>query len=67
MVISEKYTDLAGKFRVVVQINNNTRAIPLVFETEVNDATILAKVQDILDAEAAQEELDGWITIELSL
>lgn len=66
MEIRERYTDDAGKYRVVVDITNE-RAIPLKYQTVTPDATVLAECQRILDAEAEQAQLKSWISIDFSL
>jgi hypothetical protein len=57
MIITERETDMAGKYRVLVEIDN-TKAIPLKYATEVDDSVVLADAQGVLDREAEQAELD---------
>ncbi len=70
MTVIDKEFDMAGKYRVLVQISEE-RAIPLKFDAEVSDETSFAKVQEILDYEAQQEivrlETESLLAEELQL
>lgn len=66
MTIKEAYTDMAGKYRVVVEIDN-TRCIPLKYEQTIADAIAFADAQKLLDREAVQAELDSWNPINFDL
>jgi len=54
MIVIDKEIDIAGKYRVLVQISNE-RAIPLKFQEEVTDEIAFAEAQKILDFEAHQQ------------
>ena len=66
MTITERITDMAGKYRVLVEIDNN-RAIPLKYNNEVDDSIAFTDAQVILDREAEQAEIDSWKTINFDL
>lgn len=61
MIIIEKYFDDAGKYRVVVEIDN-TRAIPLKFQQEVDDEMAFLEVQKILDTKKKQQEQQDYLS-----
>lgn len=66
MIIQAAYTDMAGKYRVVVEVDP-TRAIPLKYESTVSDAVAFADAQKMLDREAEQAELNSWTPIDFNL
>lgn len=66
MKIVEQITDMAGKIRVMVEIDN-TRSIPLKYQSEPTQEQVFADAQAILDREAAQAELDSWTPIDFEL
>jgi hypothetical protein len=60
MEISERQTDMAGKYRVLVSISNE-RAIPLKFETEVSDDVVFSEAQKVLDLESQQRAEQDYL------
>jgi hypothetical protein len=66
MIIKERETDMAGKYRVLVEIDN-TKAIPLKYNEVVDDSVVLADAQSVVDREAAQAALDALKPINFEL
>jgi len=66
MTITERYTDMAGNYRVMVEVDN-TMAIPLKYKTTVADSVPLADAQALLDREAAAAVIAAWTTINYDL
>lgn len=60
MEISERQTDMAGKYRVLVSISNEL-AIPLKYETEVSDDVAFADAQKVLDMESQQRAEQDYL------
>lgn len=58
MIIIEKETDIAGKYRVVVEIDN-TRAIPIKFNEEVSDEVVYQEIERILELQKLMKEENG--------
>jgi hypothetical protein len=56
MKITDKTFDLADKYRVIVEIDD-TRAILLKFDNEVNDEECFEKAKKYLEDEQAQYDL----------
>lgn len=48
MIIKERETDMAGKYRVLVEIDN-TRAVPLKYNETVDDSVVFSDTQSVLD------------------
>lgn len=53
MEIIERQVDLAGKYRVLVGVDN-TRAIPLKFQEKISDEIVFKEAQRIIDFEEQQ-------------
>jgi len=66
MTITERLTDMAGKYRVLVEIDV-TRAIPLKYNNVVADSVAFADAQAILNKEAEQAEIESWKSINFDL
>jgi hypothetical protein len=60
MTITERLTDMAGKYRVLVEIDN-TRAIPLKYNNEVDDSVAFADAKVILNREAEQQKQQDYL------
>ena len=61
MIIVERYTDIAGKYRVTVTLEDNTRAFSLKFQNTVSDNEAIAEAQRIIDAEKAQQAEQDYL------
>lgn len=66
MIIQAAYTDMAGKYRVVVEVDA-TRSIPLKYESIVSNSVAFADAQKVLDREAEQALLNSWTPIDYEL
>lgn len=65
MIIVDRFTDLAGKYRVAVQ--TDSEVLNLKFQGVVSDAEILAEATAVQAAMTAQIELDNLQTISFEL
>ena len=61
MIVTERYTDMAGKYRVTVTTDDNTRAFSLKFQDEVADETSIAEAQRIIDTEKGQKAEQDYL------
>lgn len=66
MIIKERETDMAGKYRVLVEIDN-TRAIPLKYNENVDDSVVFYNAQSVLNLEAEQTALNNLECINFDL
>jgi hypothetical protein len=66
MTITERLTDIAGKYRVLVEIDN-TRAIPLKYNSVVADSVALADAHVLLNGEIKQAEIVSWVSANFEL
>jgi hypothetical protein len=66
MTITERYNDLAGKYRYVVAVDS-TLLIPLKYAIPTSDATILMDAQIVYDRIQEQAEKDSWTPINFDL
>ena len=58
MIITEKEKDIAGKYRVLVEVDS-TRVIPLKFNEEVLDEVVYQEAEKILELEKTIIEENG--------
>lgn len=58
MIIVEKEIDMAGKYRVVVEIDNTLR-IPLKFNEEVSDEVVYQETERTLELQKLMIEENG--------
>lgn len=66
MRIIEQITDMAGRIRVIVEIDN-TRSIPLKYQSTPTEEQVFADAQAFLDREAVETELNSWLSIDFEL